>query len=300
MSKLPIGYIIGAAKAGTTTLADLLQTHPDVGLSNPKEPDFFGGQFHRGTDWYRNCFSKVADKPILIDASTSYAASLWDAPCATVAARIAAARPDAKLVYVLRDPVVRAWSSYWHSVRAGEEHRSFSESLNGGKSVHISAGLYCSRIGEFLRHFDRRALMLVDFRELISRPQLVARQVAEFLGADPARLPAASPQDSHRNASFRWNGVGQALTRSVGLDGVRALARLARATLPVSLYNTIKGSLSRPTPKLSETLARSLVPYFAQDAHQLAGDYGIDVRCGPWWDRADREPASSDARTVLG
>jgi hypothetical protein len=283
----PQAYIIGAAKAGTTTLADLLGTHPDIELANPKEPDYFAGHFDGDVERYKGCFRRVGSEAILVDASTSYAAALWDAPGAWVAQRIAAARPDARLVMMVRDPVERAWSSYWHAVRAGEEKRSFRRAMQDRDGVHISAGLYYQRSQEFLSCFPREALRVLDFRDLARSPQAVAAQVAAFLGADPARFPDSFASDAHRNASFRWNRAGTVLRSAVGLGGIRVLNRLARAACSPLVYQRLKGLVSTAMPRLEVSDAQALCPLFADDARCFFEEFGVETRTGVWWQPCD-------------
>ena len=68
----PNFLMIGAAKAGTTFLAGLLAQHPQIAISNPKEPKFFSTYWNHGWDWYRNCFVDAAGRDVLGDASTQY------------------------------------------------------------------------------------------------------------------------------------------------------------------------------------------------------------------------------------
>lgn len=279
----PQAYIIGAAKAGTTSLAELLSTHPHIAVAEPKEPDYFGGQYHRGLAWYKGCFAHARPGALLVDASTSYAASLWDAPCALVAKRILSARPDARLVMMVRDPVERAWSSYWHAVRAGTEKRSFAQAIESPRSVHVGASLYWQRLVEFRRHWDPSAMLVVSFSDFVRQPHQVAYRVAEFFGVDPQGLPTPSAQQAHRNTSFRWNRAGALLRQAVGRRGIAALNRLARMTLPESLYAALKKTVSSPVPKIPFEEALALSQMFEDDARCLFEDLGVETRTGPWW-----------------
>ena len=103
----PDFIIIGAMRAGTTALADLLSRHPEIGMSRLKETDYFIAEknFSRGPVWYQSLFPM--DRPIRGEASPNYAKS---DVFAGVPQRIHAARPDVRLIYIVRDPVERFWS----------------------------------------------------------------------------------------------------------------------------------------------------------------------------------------------
>ena len=72
-------FLIGAQKAGTTTLADLLNQHPLIHLSSPKEPNYYSQHFDKGAGWYRECFAGATDGSMLLDASVSYSTRPTDA-----------------------------------------------------------------------------------------------------------------------------------------------------------------------------------------------------------------------------
>src|SRR5579875_1836664 len=128
----PRHFIIGAQKAGTTTLAYLLAQHPDVVLAAPKkEPDFFHTYWNNGLDWYRSRFQR--EDGVLIDASVSYTMIPFDPATGEVPddipGRIHQVSPDAKFIYITRDPAERCYSAYWHEVRLGTEKRPLRQAV---------------------------------------------------------------------------------------------------------------------------------------------------------------------------
>ncbi len=115
-SPLPDGpdfIIIGAMKCGTSTLAAQLAAQPGVFMTTPKEPNFFSDDdvFARGPDWYASLFADAAPGDLKGEASTHYT-KLPDYP--DCAARLHAALPQARLIYLTRDPVERLISHYIH------------------------------------------------------------------------------------------------------------------------------------------------------------------------------------------
>lgn len=279
MTFAPEAFILGAAKCATTTLADILDLNPDIRLSDPKEPDFFTGRTGRSAAWYRDRF-RPGPAAIRIDASTSYGAAPPDGPAGGVPRAIAAARPDARLIFVLRDPVARAWSSYWHEVRAGTERRTFATALRDPLSVHQRAGLYAARIAEVLEVFAPERLLLLDFEDLRRDPVASAGRTAAFLDVDPAGLDGAAARRS--NEGYVYAGPGRLLRSAIGNGGIRALNTLARRVSP-RLSHAAKALIARPQPRLGAEDAARARDLFARDAEATARAFGVETRTGPWW-----------------
>jgi Sulfotransferase family len=126
---LPSFLIIGAMKCGTSALHRYLSVHPEVAISEPKELKFFvgpasipsyagswswqRGNWHRGTAWHKRHFAAHA-------RARGEAPPAYTSPSFPEAAgRIARVVPDARLLYLVRDPMARAVSQYWHPMPTG-------------------------------------------------------------------------------------------------------------------------------------------------------------------------------------
>jgi hypothetical protein len=145
----PQAYLIGAQKAGTTSLAFLLQQHPQISVSTPKETHYFSFKFDKGLEWYRSRFFAI-DGNLLLDASTSYTMANLDPSISmgvkeNVPARIYSLRHDAKFIYILRDPVERTISAYWHGLRFTSKGKPFREMIIANPDV-IWIGQYYRQI----------------------------------------------------------------------------------------------------------------------------------------------------------
>ena len=157
-TRLPTFLIIGAMRAGTTTLWGHLRSHPDVFMPEPKELSFFTKEFnwHQGRDWYSRFFEQAGNAVAVGEASVHYSdASFFPG----VAKRIARVVPTVRLVYLMRDPVERTVSDYYRRSAAEGERRPmdvpvldprlWSKSLYRIKSkpifdTSISVRCYCS------------------------------------------------------------------------------------------------------------------------------------------------------------
>lgn len=204
--RLPNIIVIGAMKCGTTAVHDLLDRHPHIAMSQPKELNFFfgpdnaandwtAGNWSRGVHWYTRQFD--LDAPLLGESSPGYTSPAH--PC--VAQRMAAIVPDAKLLYLVRDPIIRAISQYEHHRADGTEHRALADALTDPTSQYIARGRYSERLQPFLAHYPRAQIMIVVQEDLRDDPATTLRAIFTFVGADPSAgpcTPSAPDADSER------------------------------------------------------------------------------------------------------
>ena len=202
---LPNFIIIGAARSGTTTLYNWLQAHPDVYLpvSARPEPHFFlkSLEYKKGISYYSDhYFSAWKGQKAIGEKSTSY---LYRATI--VAPRLKEILPDVKLIALLRNPVDRAYSSYWFTVNEGLETLTFEEALDRENErlenpkllfwdevrpfAYIDRGHYLPQIKTFLEYFPRRSIFIGLFDELIENPSKLFREILRFLELDENFTP---------------------------------------------------------------------------------------------------------------
>ena len=198
--RLPEFLGVGTQKGGTTYLYELLKRHPQIFLAEPKEQHFFSLHWQRGADWYGNQFASAAESQICGEI-TPYYLFHPEAP-----ARIQSLLPNVKLIVLLRDPVERALSQYFHSRRLGLDHLDLEEAFAAEagrlkKSVealkqglpHIShqqhSYLSRSRYEEQLQRFDQYfppdQILLLKSEDL-SVTELIWEKIMDFLGLNPS------------------------------------------------------------------------------------------------------------------
>jgi hypothetical protein len=272
-------FIIGAQRSGTTSLSALLDQHPAVVLSRPKEPDYFSVNFARGLDWYRARFRRL--DATLVDASVSY--TMATPPAASnelpdaVPRLIRRVSPDARFIYLVRDPAERCHSAYWHEVRAGRETRALREAVE--QSAYYSmASYYHRQISPFLRHFPLDRFHIIRFEEFARQPLATARACVRFAGLDDRGI---SFRSETRNRSFLYNGFGQGLRRVLGEDRLKLMSRVASNTLPSGLHPLARKLVSRAVPKLTPDDRAWLNRHFAEDAAAFARLTGLRVTAQP-------------------
>lgn len=316
---LPDFIIIGAAKAGTTSLARYLAGLPAVFMTTPKEPEFFARDdvYAKGVDWYRGLYAAARPGQLKGEGSTLYSLSPH---FPEAAARMAALQPDLKLIYVLREPVARAYSYYvqlqknyrrWTGDR--RIHRSFEGFLDerpgraprekaiGPHDAHLPdvPGLlldgsdYLGQIRRYLAHFDRSQILFLTFEELSRQPETSLPRIHAFLGLPAPSLGTSLPRENISTADFERLRHEHALQETTArLPWLKILGRI----LPGALRRTGRGHLARisaaissgdrgtPPPLRRDTRAM-LQARFAADRAELARITGLDL--DRWWGPAD-------------
>ncbi|MCZ6783057.1 MAG: sulfotransferase domain-containing protein [Proteobacteria bacterium] len=211
-SRRPNFLILGVAKCGSTSLFAYLEQHPDVFFSRPKEPVFFEAQYQEGLEFYwREYFAGYRGESAIGEARTHNLLLPF------VPGRVHESIPDAKLVAIVRDPIDRAYSHWWHRhsrglerlglraaleanlerIRAGSLYEGPEGAERWKRSLiqnatnwstryghYLDLGYYAVQLERYLALFPRSQLLVVLFEDLSRSPQDVCRQVWEFLGVD--------------------------------------------------------------------------------------------------------------------
>lgn len=208
---LPDFLVIGAQKAGTTSLYHYLMQSPDVRRAAKKEVHFFDHHFGRGESWYRTWFpvDETGRDWVTGEASPSYLLH------PAVPARVARLLPNVRLVVLLRHPVARAYSHFQHSRRLGvEPEESFERALDleaertdqswgelerkGGRDAewpstrpvwvfsYVRRGRYAPQLRRWLDVFPADSLLVRTAEELFAEPATVLNEVRRHLGLPPS------------------------------------------------------------------------------------------------------------------
>lgn len=203
---MPNFLIIGAMKAGTSSLYSYCHQHPEIFMPSNKEPRFFAFENEivpdnpalKGTvtdlETYKQLFEGVQNEKAIGEASPTYL-SHPRAP-----ERIKHYIPDAKLVAVLRHPAERAYSHFLHSVQKGLEplNATFEEAISTpsvkvGRYVrhrsYVSMGFYAQQLQRYFQLFDKDQIRIYLFEDFRNDPVRLAREIYTFLEVDPTFVP---------------------------------------------------------------------------------------------------------------
>lgn len=196
---LPNFVVIGAMKAGTVSLRHYLDEHPGVFLGRGGtfgEPNFFIAEYNwpRGRGWYESLFDGADQAAAIGECSPSYTM----APAFRgVPERMAQVVPDARLIYLVRDPIARMRSMYMHQVSAGRERRRAEAALLDDR--YLAPSLYGYQLAAFLGHFDRSQLLVIASEVLRDRPREALTAVFGHLAVDPAAVDLDQRHRDHRS-----------------------------------------------------------------------------------------------------
>ena len=194
----PTFLVIGAMKAGTTSLYHYLREHPQIFMPKVKELDFFAvdESWRRGPDWYRRQFAGAGPAASAIgEASTAYT-KFPHYPF--VPERIANHLPDAKLVYVVRNPIDRIYSHYRHRVAVGAERLPIERALLT-EAIYVDYSRYAFQLQQYVPHFPRERMLVVASEALRNDRKATVRGVYAFLGVDDAFVPPSLAREFYRS-----------------------------------------------------------------------------------------------------
>ncbi len=219
-------FVVGAMKGATTSLFESLSDHPEIFVPAVKEPHHFSTDLFKDADplirWTRHGFANIrrirararylelyaAAPPSAryrVDASTSYLYS------ATAARNIAQFQPDAKIIILLRDPVMRAWSEYKMNLAIGIEVSTFRDALAAEHKLlmagkknpyqrYIRASLYGSQVKAYVDQFPTKNI----FIDVIDNPHkditAVMLSLSEFLDLPPGIKLTLSQQNAGKSS----------------------------------------------------------------------------------------------------
>jgi len=201
---LPDFVIIGAQKAGTTSLYAGLVAHPDVRQAFRKEVHFFDTGHYPDLGWYRRHFPIDRARTLTGESSPYY---LFHPAVPT---RVAAVLPEVSLIAILRDPVARAVSQYHHARRWGFEDRPIEKAIDPSaqeelaplddtewydradsparERAYLARGRYAEQLERWYAEFDRDRVLVLASGDLDAGLAIPAAQ--RFLGLTTHQNPA--------------------------------------------------------------------------------------------------------------
>jgi hypothetical protein len=273
---MPNLFIIGAAKAGTTSLHYYLDQHPEIQMSANKEPNYFSGPengvpYPMGRVATLEAYEELFDPAYRVrgEASVSYA----NAPRREgVPARIKEAVPDARIIYMVRDPIKRLISHYQHRVSWMGEKRSLEETfaeLDDPADVCLCPGFYGRQLELYLEHFDQDQIKVIDQADLLAHRDEVLESVFSFLEVDTTfrseEFKAELLKSAERRVySPRYVRIVEPLKAA---GPVKLIPRRWRKGLRRSAERVLWPRLVAPT--LDEDLRGRLQELYVEDADQL-------------------------------
>lgn len=196
----PTFFVIGAAKAGTTSLSRLLAQHPQICFSKPKEPRFFSHNenYLRGWEWYQAFFQVNGSTRAIGEGSVHYSmVGLFP----ETASRIARDIPEAKIIYIVRHPMDRIAAHYRMYRKDARLYTSLPILVRKPDlwPNFIGASQYWRQIQVYRNFFPDERIQVLFFDEFFQNPGQAVKACYQFLGVNPDVRP--------KNSRRRYNSI---------------------------------------------------------------------------------------------
>jgi sulfotransferase family protein len=260
---LPNLVVIGAQKCGTSGLHYQLGLHPEIWMSRPKELNFFIDErnWPRGVDWYRASFNARAR--VRGESSPNYTAYPQHLG---VPERMHSLIPDAKLVYVVRDPLARIAAHWVHNYAKRREKGDLQATLTHVNTSYVVRSQYHMQLQQFLPHYPLQQILVLEQEDLRSQPAETLRRVFEFAGVDPGFTHPHIGKERHQTSrKMRASRLAMRLERL-------SRSRLGRV-MPKNLWLAIdeKLPMRRPIerPDVGVALGPEVLQVLREDAERL-------------------------------
>jgi hypothetical protein len=275
---LPNLIVIGAQKAGTSGLHYYLGLHPEISISDPKELNFFIAErnWPRGVDWYRSRFD--ADAPVRVEASPNYTAYPQHEG---VPERMASVVPDARLIYIARDPIERIAAHWVHNYSKGRHDGDPAAILNP-KTSYIDRSRHAMQLERFLAVYPHEQILVLDNDDLRSRRDETLRRIFEFAGADPGFSDRRFASERHKTErKTRLTPLGERIesrrSRAKHSEFSTKAWAVARGYWPLGLR------IERP--QIRAAIPDDVIELLREDARRLSELTGRDYDHWSLWDR---------------
>lgn len=301
VERYPDFIIGGAPKCGTTSLHFLLEQHPDIALPDDEvhffdaddpitHPDFVFWKDGRLCGYdpeqrdfrarYADHFERVASAPLVGEDSTTYLHS----PVA--AGRILALLPDAQIIFMLRDPVKRAYSQYWHEVTRARAVDPFESALRRHPGI-VLGSTYRDPLRRYREVFGAAQVKVILFEDFIADQQRVVDEVTDYLGAERMKVRKDASWFNRTTypislrAQLTLNRIGRRVVAGRYRNHLasRSDASWLREKIHYHWFRRINPLLHRaatPPPMAEETRA-FLTSHFSRRNEGLSEDLGRDL-----------------------
>lgn len=286
--KTPNFLCVGAQKAGTTTLHDILKHHPDIYLPKSKEATFFSKEkeYAKGTEWWLNeYFSTYADEPIMGNISPDY---LYFEDSAS---RISEALgTDFKLIIIVRHPVDRAYSHYLMTKRRGLESLSFSEAIEveherilideeaKNNFSYLTRSHYIEQINRYLKYFKRENILFLSFEnDIRNNIDKTMETIQTFLDVNYVKLNTqikSNAASEMRSPKFQQTLIKQSPVKTIFK---KIVGQKSRRWIKEKLANMNQKKLSDSNRLSAENRAVIFSEHFKSEVPELESLTGLDL-----------------------
>ncbi|MEM7757850.1 MAG: sulfotransferase [Cyanobacteria bacterium P01_A01_bin.40] len=280
---LPNLIIIGAMKAGTTSLHYYLNLHPEISMSRQKELNFFVEEknWYRGIEWYKSQF--VGQAKIHGESSPNYTKY---PVYSGVPQKMFSVIPETKLIYIVRNPIERIISHYMHSYAEKRENRSFEAALAElNHNLYVMRSQYFWQLEQYLELFSTSNILIITSEELLNFPQKTMESIFLFLGVETKiefKLNLENIANALRmgkpiiNSRFKFDKKMHLSSDKRRVKNALIIKQLSKFTQLLTpevryhvekIYYPLSQKIERPI--INESLRERLLEYLAEDISRL-------------------------------
>lgn len=271
---IPNFIVAGASKAGTEWLRLALREHPDIWMPGGLETlDFFSRKYDRGADWYREIFADRGEEKAVGEKSSSYILIPESAE------RIAQYNPQMKIVFVLRQPIDRAYSHYCMWLRGGLVSDDVDRELTAASPL-VDEGFYHRHMQRFRDHFPDDQLKIMLYDDLRANVPQFLTDIYDFLGVDSTFRPDVMEEKYHATKSRpRAQLLYNAAVKTMKIVGRNRAGQWMMETLRrkgvVNIFHKLNEG--EAFPQLSAEARKRLAEMYQDDVNALAQLLGRDL-----------------------
>jgi len=272
---LPNLIIIGAGKCGTTSLHYYLGLHPQISMSWEKELHFFVCELNwdKGIEWYKSSFT--GERMIYGEASPSYTNYPF---FKGVPERMHSVVPQAKLIYILRDPIDRIISHYINDYSEGKVDRRIEDVLSHlDDNPLVLKSKYFMQLQQYLKYFPKSNILIITLEDLYRYRRQMLQEIFRFLNVDETFYCSKHLDIKHKSTSKRRKSrAGLVLKRLYEANIAKLFSLNVRTNIGRFLSVPFSHKIDRPI--LDDRLLAQLVDYLKEDINCLRGYTGRDFK----------------------
>ena len=272
-------FIVGAPKAGTSSIYNMLNNHSSACMSIEKEPNYFSqnevatlytdANYQSGLMKYEN--EEQYHEQFFDLEKTCGEASVSYLIYPGMAQKIYSYNPSAKIIICLRDPVERAISHYRMDRRLGFTDKTLLQIVDREEGTeteyfqYIEGSIYAPQIEPYLKVFKKNQLMIIEFKDMIENPKEYAHEIQRFLG-----LPLTLDTFPHENTGFdtsnkilafmyrsrKIRDLGKAIVPRVVINKFKELGAMGKQNVSEDLYSRLHGHMKHDVNDLERILGR--------------------------------------------